>query len=149
MKELIDAIKAKHGIGQIEVFPPASAHQISVLERQVGFSLPTDFKTFYTLCNGFECNEDIFTITPLSDIVQWQQDFGPNWFYFAEYMMYSEKWGMQLTGDGQYVIFNGDYPELTLTSSLHEFLARFLQGNVFDPGGLSPWLEEIRAKQNR
>jgi hypothetical protein len=149
MKELIEAIKAKPGVGQINIHPPASAHQISVLERQIGFSLPTDFKTFYTLCNGFDCDEDIFNMIPLSGIVQWQKDFGPDWFYFAEYMIYSEMWGMRLTGEGQYVIFNESEPELALTSSLHEFLARFLQGNVFDPGGLSPWLEEIRAQQNR
>jgi hypothetical protein len=150
MKELIDAIIAKHGIGQIDVNPPASAHEISAVERRVGFSLPTDFKTFYSLCNGFGCcNEYIFNMIPLSGIVQPVEDFGPDWFYFSEYMIYAEVWGMRLTGEGKYVIFNNLYPEFTLTSSLYEFLDRFLQGSVFGPGGLSPWQDEILARQNR
>ena len=57
-------------------------------------------------------------------------------------------WGMRLAAEGQYEIFNGSYSELVPTSSLHEFLSRFLQGDVLDSGGLDDWHDEIRAKSN-
>ncbi|MCD9018068.1 SMI1/KNR4 family protein [Parachryseolinea silvisoli] len=60
MKELIDAIVLKHRASEIEVNPPATPDQIAIFERQIGFSLPADFKTFYTVCNGFQCNEELF-----------------------------------------------------------------------------------------
>jgi hypothetical protein len=150
MKELIDAIVLKHRASEIEVNPPATPDQIAIFERQIGFSLPADFKTFYTVCNGFQCNEELFffDFIPLSGIVQDQKHFGPNWFYFAEYLVYADMWGMRLAGDGRYEIFNDAYPGLILTSSLHEYLSRFLQGNVLDAGGLDDWLDEIRAKLN-
>jgi hypothetical protein len=146
MEELISAIALKHHESGIDVHTPATDDDISTFERQIGFSLPADFKEFYTKCNGFSCNEDIFNVVPLSGITQYRRDYGENWFYFAEYMIYSDMWGLRLIKEGRYEIFNGSYPELTLTSSLNEFLGRFLQGNIFETGGLYDWHDKIRNR---
>jgi len=141
-KELINAISQKHQTEGIDVYKPASAAEILAFEKQIGFPLPNDFKEFYSCCNGFGCVDDIFNMTTLGEIGR----YGINWFYFAEYMIYSDMWGLRINPKGEYEIFNGSYPELILTSSLKEFLERFLQGNVFEPGGLYEWQDEIRAK---
>jgi hypothetical protein len=59
-------------------------------------------------------------------------------------MIYSDIWGLRLTADGKYEIFNGSFPDIVMTSSLEEFLNRYLKGNVFDTGGLYDWLAELR-----
>lgn len=148
MKELINAITLKHNESGIDVYDPATEDDITDFEKQMGFPLPVDFKELYTICNGFSCKEDIFNIVPLSEITQRQKDFGKNWFYFAEYMIYSDMWVVKLTEQGQYEIFNENHPDLVLTSSLHEFLGAFLQGNIFDPGGLYTWQSEIHNKKS-
>lgn len=146
MKQIVELIKQKHKEDGIDINPPTKLSEISEFERKMGFSLPTDFKEFYLTCNGFGCNEDIFNIVPLSKVRQYQQDFGDSWFYFAEYMIYSDMWGLRLTKTGEYEIFNGAYPKKALTSSLTEFLYRFLKGGVFEIGGLYEWHHELRIK---
>lgn len=146
VKQIIDLIKQKHHDSGIEINSPAKLSDINDFEKQMGFLLPADFKEFYLTCNGFGCNEDIFNMISLQDIRQHQQDFGQNWFYFSEYMIYSDTWGLRITSTGQYEIFNGSYPDKTMTSSLMEFLQRFLKGNVFETGGLYEWHDELRIK---
>jgi hypothetical protein len=144
LRDLVDAIRFKHGIG-IQVNPPATATQIDWFERTVGFRLPEDFKEFYSVCNGFDCDKDIFTFISLASCLEHREDSGDNWFYFAEYMIYSDMWGLRLV-NGEYEIFNASYPDKSLTSSLAEFLTRYLEGDVFDPGGLYPWQDELGIK---
>lgn len=146
MQEIINAIVQKHRDSGIDINPPASLLEIADFENSTGFLLPTDFKEFYLRCNGFGCNEDIFNVLSLSDMRQYSQDYGDNWFYFSEYMLYSDMWGLRLTATGQYEIFNGSYPDKAMTSSLSEFLSRFLKGNVFEKGGLYEWQEELGIK---
>jgi len=146
MNQIVDLIKQKHQDNGIDINPPAKLSDIADFERQMGFSLPTDFREFYLTCNGFGCNEDIFNMVPLPNIRQYQQDFGDTWFYFSEYMIYSDMWGLRLTSTGQYEIFNGSYPDKTMTLSLIEFLQRFLNGNVFETGGLYEWHDELGIK---
>lgn len=62
-------------------------------------------------------------------------------------MVYSDIWGLRFTLKGQYEIYNGSYPVLSLTSSLQEFLQHFLEGNVFDKDGLCEWRDELQTKQ--
>ncbi|MNU57084.1 SMI1 / KNR4 family protein [compost metagenome] len=143
MNQIVELIKQKHKGNGIDVNPPATLSDIADFERQIGFTLPPDFRAFYLICNGFGCNEDIFNIVPLQDIRQYQQDYGDNWFYFSEYMIYSDMWGLRRTTTGQFEIFNGSYPRKNMTSSLTEFLQRFLTGNVFDTGGLYEWHDEL------
>jgi len=143
IKELIDAISKKHSQAGIEIYPPASESDIAVFEMQMGFVLPNDFKEFYSLCNGFGCTEDIFNMIPLNAIDR-NNEYRTNYFDFAEYMIYSDSWSVRIVSPTRYQIFND--PELTLTTSLKEFLERFLRGNVFDPGGLYDWHEEVKTK---
>ncbi len=120
----------------IEVFPACTIEEIESFEKSIGFYLPEDFKEFYLICNGFSCNEDIFNIVILNEIRKYNQDYGNNWFYFSEYMIYSDMWGLRINEMQQYEIFNGSYPEKKLTNNLVEFLLIYLEGNVFDKGGL-------------
>ncbi len=146
LNQIIKLIKQKHQNDGIEIFPPVKLSDITNFENQIGFSLPKDFKEFYLSCNGFRCNEDIFNVVPIQDINRHQQDFGENWFYFSEYMIYSDRWGLRITSTGKYEIFNGSYPNKAMTSSLTEFLLRFLKGNVFETDGLYNWQEELGIK---
>ncbi|WP_405567783.1 SMI1/KNR4 family protein [Polaribacter sp. Asnod6-C07] len=146
MKELIDLIVRKHKENGIEINKPATHSEIIDFENEIGFKLPNDLKEFYLICNGFGCTEDIFNITPLSEITEYQKDYGKNWFYFSEYMIYSDMWGIRISKIGEYEIFNGSYPEKKLTSSFVEFLKRFLKGDVFENGGLYEWQEELGIK---
>ena len=140
LKELIIAITQKNRKKEgIDIYPPASEAEISVFEKQIEFLLPADFKKFYLCCDGFGCVDDIFNMISLSEIRNHPKDYGTNWFYFAEYMIYSDMWGLRINPKGEYEIFNGDYPDHVLTSSLKEFLEIFLEGNVFEPGGLYEW----------
>lgn len=68
MQDLIDAIAAKHKHRGIIVHPPATSAEITAFEQQTGFSLPEDFRFLYATCNGFECNEDLFNMSSLTDI---------------------------------------------------------------------------------
>jgi hypothetical protein len=131
IKELITAIVEKHKEQGINLHSPATEKDILLFEQKLGFVLPPDFKVFYSTCNGLACNEDIFNITPLFEITDYGRDYGKNWFYFSEYMIFSDSWGLRITDDFKYEIFNGSYPEKTMTNSLKEFLERFLRGNVF------------------
>ena len=148
MKELINSIIQKHRESGIDVNPPATLADIAYFEKKIGFRLPADFIEFYLICNGFGCNEDIFNMIPLSDICQFPKDYGHNWFYFAEYMIYSDIWGVRLTDLGQYEIFNGSYPNKAMTTSLTTFLERFEKGGVFEKGGLYEWQEELEINDS-
>src|SRR5215204_7726801 len=127
MREAISAIQQKHKVNGVTINPPASQLELQNFERKVGFELPADFKDFYSICNGFDCIEDIFRIIALGDILEDEQHYGDNWFHFAEYMIYSDMWSLRRRDDGQYEIFNQSDVEVVLTSSLQEFLVRFLQ----------------------
>lgn len=143
LRIIIEAIIQKHKAYGIEVNKPATSSAIDRFEQQIGFSLPTDFKEFYSICNGFGCTEDIFNMTPIEEVVMYDENFGKKWFHFAEYMIYCDMWGLRQTAEGKFEIFNGSYPLTAMTSSLEEFLNRFLKGDVFEEGGLYRWQEEL------
>lgn len=145
--ELVKAIAEKHKAQGIKVYKPATEEEIWKFEQRVGFKLPDDFREFYTICNGFECDEDQFVMASLSDITHYDRLYGPGWFSFADYLVRCDFWEMEIRPMGNYVISNNMLSE-PLTTSLHEFLSRFLQGNVFDPGGLYDWHDEIKKKQS-
>ena len=54
-------------------------------------------------------------------------------------------WSLRKTGNADYEIFNTGDVEIVLTSSLHEFLQRFLQGTVFEKDGLYDWQEKLKV----
>lgn len=149
MQDIIDAIVAKHKHRGIVAHPPATEAEINTFEQLLGFSLPGDFRFLYTTCNGFECNEDIFNMSSLTDISRHPNNYGTNWFYFAEYMINSGFWGMRLLKDGTYEIFNDSEPELVLTTYLEVFLHRFLSGNVFETHGLYDWQAKVKNEKSK
>ena len=148
IEELVKLIGQKNLKYGIEIYPPATPSEITEFENKIGFPLPNDFKEFYSICNGFWCNDDIFNIVPLSKITEYSSDYGKNWFYFSEYMICSDLWGLRLNDLGNYEIFNFGYPNVVMSSSLIEFLQRFLQGGVFETGGLYDWQSELGMKGN-
>lgn len=143
LRVIIEAIIQKHKAQGIVVYKPATAHEIAWLEQRIGFSLPIDFKEFYSICNGFGCTEDIFNMTPIQEIDKCEESDGLPGFYFAEYLINSDVWGLHLSTEGKYEIFNTGHPDMPMTSSLEEFLSRFLKGNVFEEGGLYDWQDEL------
>lgn len=146
IQEVLIKIIQKNKDSGIDVYPPATFKNITNFEKKIGFSLPNDFKEFYLTCNGFSCNEDIFNMVPLSDMANYPQDYGLNWFYFSEYMIYSDVWGVRLTGAEEYEIFNSSYPTTSLTTSLYEFLERISIGHVFETSGLYEWHQDLGIK---
>ncbi len=144
MKDIIAAIAAKHQQEGFIINPPATAAEIAAFERAAGFALPEDFSRLYTICNGFECDEDQFNLSPLTNIMEYGRSDQPYSFIFAEYMTRSDQWGMRLLNDGTYEIFNCSKPGLVLTTDLEVFLHRFLLGNVFETGGLYDWQEKLK-----
>lgn len=146
VKRMVELVRQKHQNNGVEINPPAKLSDIHNFEKKIGFALPIDFREFYLTCNGFYCNEDLFNMVSLQNIIQYQQNFGNNWFYFSEYMIYSDMWGLRITPTGQYEIFNGLYPTKTITSSLAEFIQRFINGNIFEMSGLYDWHNELGIK---
>ena len=141
-KELIAAIKEKHAVSGIDVHPPARDVEIKEWEKRAGFDLPDDFKEFYSICNGFECTDDIFIVTPLAKIDIFHET-GEVSFEFAEYMIHSDIWCVRKGDNGRYEMLN----DIVLTDSLQEFLERFLRGGVFEEDGLYDWQEKIKTQK--
>ena len=75
----------------------------------------------------------------LEEVLNDERHHGQGWFYFAEYMIYSDMWTLRKRSDGECEIVNEGEMELVLTTSLQEFLERFLKGDVFESGGLYDW----------
>src|SRR5688572_16685969 len=94
LHHLITAIAAKHASDGFELNLPATHKEIQSFETRIGFPLPPTFKEFYTLCNGFTCYEDIFRMVPLEEVLDYLsgKNYGKDWYYFAEYMIYSDMW---------------------------------------------------------
>lgn len=143
IKEIVNAIERKHRADGIVLNPPNASYEIESFERTIGFVLPADFKEFYSICNGLECDEDIFRIMPLEEILEYERYRGKDWFDFAEYMIYSDAWALRRCANGVYELCNTTVTEIVLTSSLREFLQRFLTGGVFGNGGLYDWQKEL------
>jgi hypothetical protein len=147
IQEVIAAIKA--GPNDITLYPGATQELIDEFEKQVGFKLPADLKTFYRFCNGFESAEDLFRIVPLDEALETrprdisEYHLKPNQFYIAEYLIYCDVWTIEieLNQPDTYRIMHDPAPNL-VTHSFSEFLLRFLKGGVFDDGGLYKWGEE-------
>jgi len=145
--EVLSTLKANLPQTDITLYPGTSEQLIRQFEQEINSVLPTDFKTFYSFCNGFESKKDMFRMIPLEEIVDWKQREKPQQFYVAEYLTYCDMWEVELTNplSGTYRIHNMD---VTLTDSLAVFLNRFLQDGVFGDKGLHNWCEEARQLRN-
>ena len=147
LEEIIQSIANKHPENGISLNPPATIAEFEKAETKLGFQLPADFREFYSLCNGFECEEDIFNFLSLKDLFL-DSDYGKDCVIFAEYMIYSDVWVLRkLPGDSYEIIYN-DGEETILTTSLTVFLEKLVHGHVLEEGGLFKWCDEIRRGQN-
>ena len=143
--ELIQAIAEKHKHEKFVLRPPVSPDRLAIFEKHIGFPLPDDFRTFYTICDGFEMDDDdMFKFADLDEIMKGHGTKEKNAFHFADYLVYSDMWTLKYFGAGDYRIMHLGAKEIILTDSLAEFLGRFLQGGVSDNGGLYDWHDEVR-----
>jgi hypothetical protein len=147
IQEAINKLQAYRGPSKLTLHPGADETLLAEVESAYGVTLPDDFKTLYRFSDGFETDEDIFNMIPLAEIKNNKDRDSP--LYIAEYLIYSEMWRLEINPDNcnDYKImveFNGN--QLLLTNSLAEFVDRFLNGGVFDAGGLYDWHEEIETQ---
>ncbi|MGN6641037.1 MAG: SMI1/KNR4 family protein [Mucilaginibacter sp.] len=137
----IELLKSYNGPSKLTLHSGASETLISTVESAYNTTLPDDFKTFYRFTDGFEVNEDIFNMIALKEMIENRDVRQPLWI--AEYMIYSDMWCLEISSDdcNDYSIFNigADGKKIILTNSLGEFIARFLNGGVFETGGLYYW----------
>jgi hypothetical protein len=148
--ESIELLKTYDGPLGLTLRHGTSEELISQVERSFSVVLPADFKTLYRFTDGFETEEDIFNMIRLVEIMDNKTRYNKEPLYFAEYMIYSDMWQLEINPEDpdQYLISVVDYQHgrIVLTSSLGEFIARFLKGGVFEIGGLYAWADEIKAK---
>ena len=57
--------------------------------------MPDDFVEFYKICNGFYCNEDIFNMKSIEDMLEYPDDYAHNRFYFSDYMINLDLWALR------------------------------------------------------
>lgn len=150
INDIIVTLQTKHREYGITLYPEATIGDIAYFEDTYHIALPDDIKTFYRFCNGFESAEDLFRIIPLDETRSNIDRFTSKSFFIAEYLIYCDMWEIEVNPNDRndYSIINK--PEkcrtITLTNSFAEFLGRFLQGGVFDKGGLYDWHEEVKGK---
>lgn len=142
--ELINAIGEKHKNDGFVARPPVSDEMIAKFEKKLGFAIPDDFRKLYSICNGFEVNEDSFKLAEIDEILKYYVNKKEKTFHFADYMTYSDMWTLKYFGEANYKIVNFGNIDIILTDSLAEFLSRFLSGGIFENGGLYDWHEEIK-----
>ncbi|GAB2802991.1 hypothetical protein GCM10027275_56430 [Rhabdobacter roseus] len=152
IRQLFEGLEEKVQELGIEFNLPATIEEIESLESVVKRQLPQELKDFYGFCNGFETDDTLFRVLPISEILTYKHELTSSWFYLAEYMIYSDDWKVQLLNNGSYVITNdnhGSETPITLTNSIAEFLQRYMTGGgVFGETGLYQWLEEVK-NQNK
>lgn len=142
--DILNKLSTELASFDITLYPPANAQDLIDFETKLNCPLPDDIKAIYLFCNGFESAEDMFRIIPLQEIAERMQDFAPNSFSFAEYMIYCDMWDIEInpSNPNDYRIYNDGMAYRLLTKSLAEFIDRFLAKGVFEDGGLYTWHDE-------
>ncbi len=125
----------------ITLYPKASENEILYFERKIGRKLPYDVRLFYSFANGFESDENMFRIIPLEEIIEHCRGveiLDDNDFQFAEYLVFCDYWilAIDTKDSGKYGIYNNTDVIVKLTDSFSEFLNAFLEGGVFEVGGI-------------
>lgn len=151
-KKLFHQLEEKvKGLG-IAFNPPATKGALEELSKTINQKLPKDISDFYSLCNGFETEDNLFRIIPVEEILQYKGELEQSKFFFAEYLIYSDFWTIQVKSSEEYFILNGDHrheDEMILTTSVYEFLNRYLRGDgIFGDTGLYHWIKEVKEKNN-
>lgn len=113
---------------------PCSDEDLADLESKLSFPLPPDLIEFYTFCNGFNTYDHLFRVIPVHEAVDYKSELANNTFHFAEYMIYSDQWLVQLQEGGQYEVINDDHgtQEMVVqTTSILKFLEIYLNEGLF------------------
>ncbi len=63
LESLFEVIRRDHVLS-----PPLPAGQVKELEAGLSYPLPTDWKEFYSLCNGLLLFDDAYTFVPLEEV---------------------------------------------------------------------------------
>ena len=148
INEALELLKFYNGPFELKLHAGANEALIKKVENTYGVTLPEDFKTLYRFSDGFEIDEDILNMIPLTEMISNKAANEPIWI--AEYMIYCDMWGLEINPDDpndySISVSDQDKGKIKLTNSLAEFIARFLKGGVFEIGGLYHWADEIKAK---
>jgi hypothetical protein len=149
IEQVIARIKA--GPNDITLYPGATEKLLKYFEEAMKVILPPDIKEFYSFSNGFESDEDLFRMIPLEEIMEdWRcKADGDGQFYFSEYLIYSDLWGIDLNVNQKacYYIFYSvsEQQKLPMTDSLANFLDCFLKSGVYGKDGLYDWVNSIQV----
>jgi len=132
------------------IYPGASDDVIERFEKKMGVKLPDDFRKFYKFTDGTTADEYMFRIIPLGEIMENSEQEGfqtapGQEFDFAEYMIYSDTWTLNIDKNNHNNYIIGTRGRIDYTNSLVEFLVRYIDGGLYE--GLLEWENEI--KRNR
>ena len=122
-------------------------NELKSLEAHIGHPIPTEISDFYSFCNGFETLDYLFRVIPLQEALQSVQRSSDKKIDFAEYMIYSDTWTLEILNEEQYVITNANHKtgKVILTNSIPEFLEKYFDGQgLFGENGLYKWYENKR-----
>lgn len=146
IQSALEQLKEYSRNGIIRLHSGASEAMLKEAEIIYGKVWPEDFRTLYRFSNGFETDEDLFNMVRIDEIIENKKQYSDD-LYIAEYMIYSDRWGLDISlqnpNDYQITNLTRSGTTITLTRALAEFIHRFVQGGVFEAGGLYDWHEEI------
>jgi len=133
-KQLFESKKDEVNELGITFNPPCSDEDLADLESKLNFLLPPDLVDFYKFCNGFDTDDHLFRVIPVSEAVDYRSELKNNTFHFAEYMIYSDQWLIQLHEASRYEILNDDHGTQKMTvlaTSILKFLEVYLSEGLF------------------
>ena len=113
---------------------PATLEELEKLELKLNRKLPSDLINFYKFCNGFETDDYLFRVIPIQEIIDYKSELNDNIFHFAEYLIYSDQWLIQLNDLEQYEIINDNHKSqknMVQANSIVKFLETYLDGGLF------------------
>ncbi|RLJ77141.1 SMI1/KNR4 family protein [Pedobacter alluvionis] len=113
---------------------PCSNKDLANLESKLNLLLPPDLIDFYKFCNGFDTDDFLFRVVPIAETVDYQGELKNNTFHFAEYMIYSDQWLIEIYEGGGYEILNNNHgtQEMAVqTTSVLKFLEIYLTEGLF------------------
>jgi len=130
---------------------PCSDEDLADLESKLSYPLPPDLIEFYTFCNGFDTDDHLFRVIPVQEAIDYKRELANNNFHFAEYMIYSDQWLIQLYDEGQYEVINNDHgtQEMTVqTTSILKFLEIYLTEGLFSKLDNNSFWDRLNKSRN-
>lgn len=121
------------------------------LESKLSFPLPPDLIEFYTFCNGFNAYDHLFRVIPVREAVDYKSELANNIFHFAEYMIYSDQWLIQLYGGDQYEVINDDHGTKEMAvqaTSILKFLEIYLTEGLLSKLDNNSFWDRLNKSRN-